>query len=615
MGQLLSFWEKKKGHLDPFILRLVQNVIQTSGGETVRENSWHQNESAVGLHKKLTILIAFSAVLSLILFLTCKSINSFENTIVSQSQQHLLNIACTQAQSFERSILHIHGELARLARKPKLQELIAESKTDPPPGDQINCEDFAFECISPTADALYRLDANGIIQRRIPFLEDRIGRDYSSKPGVKHVMEKHESYISHVFNSTSGRKSVSVCCPVFKDDEFVGIVRATIFSKMLETMTDHLEKGQKHFAYVIDHDGIVVTSPFQEYVGKNVISLMEASFPEDDWSDMKEIVSQMRLGKEGVGIFNWAIRTEQGVERIKELTAFAPIRIGDEIWSVGVMMNYDEVASPVRTHTRDIILGAVFLVLAVIGVAVGVHKIDKRKVELRTHLKFSEKLKSLASELVLLEERERRVIAVDLHDNVAQLLALSKIKLQSLEASLESDDHKAELDEVCNIISTSIGQMETLMFDLSNVLLHEVGLVAAIDEWLEEKIVNDHGIKAQLEHNGNIKELDEDKCILLFRSVKELLMNVVKHADAKNVLVSIRQVDGQTHVSVEDDGIGFEVSHASEVSAGIAKGFGLFSIRDRMEQFGGHIDIDSQRNMGTRVTLVLPTVTEMTENK
>lgn len=579
------------------------------------ESGRNLKQSAKGLRKKFMILLLFSVVFSLILFLTSKSIGIFEKTIVDQTLGHLLNVARSQAQSFESSLRNVHEELERLARKPKLQQLIADGITGQDLSDLTNCEEFAFECLSPTADALYRLDANGIIQRRIPFKEDRVGRDYSHKPGVKYVIENHEAYVSHVFNSTSGLKSISVCFPVFKDDEFIGIVRATVFSYMLEAMAQHLEKGHEHYAHIIDHKGIVVANPFEEYVGEDIVGMMEAEFADHDWSDLKEIISRMRSGQEGIGIYHWAIRIGQRVQIIKELTAFAPIRIGDEIWSVGVTMDYDKIAAPVRAHTRDIVLGAGFLILAVIGVAVGVHKIDKRKVELKTQLRFSEKLKSLASELVLLEERERRVIAVELHDNVAQMLALSKIKLQSLEASLESDDHKAELDEVCDVISTSIGQMETLMFDLSNVLLHEVGLVAAIDEWLEEKIVNDHGIKAQLEHNGNIKELDEDKCILLFRSVKELLMNVVKHADAKNVLVSIRQVDGQTHVSVEDDGIGFEVSHASAVSASVAKGFGLFSIRDRMEQFGGRIDIDSQRNMGTRVTLVLPTVTEMTENK
>ena len=557
--------------------------------------------------RKIIILMAvFVAVIAVICFITCKRIVDFEKAIVSQTQGHLLNVAKAQAQSFEKSLQHVHGELERLARKPELQQLIADGISGEDLSGHTNCEEFALECLSPTVDALYRLDANGIIQRRIPFKEDRVGQDYSYKPGVKYVIENHEPYVSNVFNSTSGLKSVSVCCPVFKDGKFIGIVRTTIFSYMLEAMAHHLEKGQEYFAYIIDHKGIVVAYPFEEYVGKDAVSMMETAFADHDWSDLKEIASKMRRGQEGVGMYYWGVRNGQRVQREKKLTAFAPIRIGDEIWSIGVTMDYNTIAAPIKAHTRDIIFGAGLLILAVIGVAVGVHKIEKREVELKTQLRFTEKLKSLASELVLLEERERQLIAVQLHDNVAQLLALSRMKLQSLEQSLESDEQKEELNEVCNVLSQSMVQMETLIFDLSNALLHELGLVASLDEWLDDKIVKAHGIKAQLEDDGKAKELDKNTCVLLFRSVKELLMNVVKHAQAKSVRVSIEQVNEEMHVVVADDGIGFEVSNVISSSVGVTAGFGLFSIRDRMEQFGGRMEIDSDHGRGTRVILVVP---------
>lgn len=565
-----------------------------------------RNLHARATRKIITLMAVFVAIIAVICFLTFKSIGNFEKTIIGQTQGHLLNVARTQAQAIESDLQHVHEELERLARMPELQRLITGESSGEVVSGENNCEEFAFERLEETADALYRLDANGIIQRRIPLKEERIGQDYSDKPGVRYVIENHVPYVSQVFNSTSGLKSVSVSCPVFKDNEFIGIVRATIFSHMIESMAEHLKDGERRYAQIIDHRGIVVAHPSAEQVGKDIISVREAAFPDHDWSDLREIVSRMCSGQEGVGSYHSAWWTEERLQLARKLTAFAPIRIGNELWSIGVTMDYDEIANPVRTHTRGVLFGAGFLVLAVIGAAVGVYKIEKREVELQTQLRFTEKLKSLASELVLLEERERQLIAEELHDNLAQLLALSKMKLQSLEQSLESDEQKDELNEVCDVLSQSMAQMKTLMFDLSNALLHELGLVASLDEWLDEKIVKAHGIKAQIEDDGKTKELDKDTSVLLFRSVKELLMNVVKHANAESVRVSIEQVNGEMHVIVADDGIGFEVSNVISTSVGVTAGFGLFSIRDRMEQFGGRMEIHSDRGRGTRVVLVVP---------
>jgi signal transduction histidine kinase len=223
-------------------------------------------------------------------------------------------------------------------------------------------------------------------------------------------------------------------------------------------------------------------------------------------------------------------------------------------------------------------------------------------------------LKQLASQLTLAEERERRRIADGLHDQISQSLASSKIELDALRHCVSPKDPDKALKEVSDSIGEAINDMRSLTFDLSYPILYELGFEAAVAEWLTERIEERHRIATEFEDDGQPKPLDEDVRVLLFRDVRELLMNVVKHAQAKKVKVSIRKVGRQIQVRVEDDGIGFDPEKvaATAVRRG---GFGLFSIRERLEQLGGHLEIDSEPGHGTRVTLIAPLKQQNTKGR
>ncbi len=236
-----------------------------------------------------------------------------------------------------------------------------------------------------------------------------------------------------------------------------------------------------------------------------------------------------------------------------------------------------------------------------------VRDITKRKRSEEKLLEYQEQLKSLASQLTLTEERERRRIATDLHDNITQSLAMSKLKLDLVRDSKHSSS--ADLVEVLNETSRNIEhiiqEVRTLTFDLSSPILYELGFEAAVAEWLTERIEKEHYIATEFEDDGQPKPLDDDTRTVLFRDVRELLTNVVKHAQAKKVRVSIRKDHSRIHVSVEDDGRGFDPEKAAATAAKAGE-FGLFSIRERLKQLGGNIEIESVPGHGTRVTLVAP---------
>ena len=213
-------------------------------------------------------------------------------------------------------------------------------------------------------------------------------------------------------------------------------------------------------------------------------------------------------------------------------------------------------------------------------------------------------LRSLASELSLAEERKRRRIATALHEGVCQTLAVSKIKLGVLRESASSAGLAEPLDEVCEFIDQSIQDTRALSLELSPPILYELGFEAAV-AWLAEQIQEQHGILTDVEDDRQPKPLDNDVPVVLFQAVRELLTNVVKHAQACNAKVSLQREDDNIRIRVEDDGVGFDSSkmglHKDEID-----GFGLFSIRERLEHLGGNFEIESEVGHGTWVTLVAP---------
>jgi PAS domain S-box-containing protein len=218
---------------------------------------------------------------------------------------------------------------------------------------------------------------------------------------------------------------------------------------------------------------------------------------------------------------------------------------------------------------------------------------------------YQGKLKSLASQLTLAEEREKRRIAGELHDQVSQSLAFSKMKLEVLRKSNVPAEAAKTLREVSELIGEVIRDTKSLTFDLSSPMLYERGFEAAVTEWLSEQVERRHGISTEFEDDGQLKPLDNEVQVIVFRDVRELLTNAVKHAHASKVKVSVRRKDEHIEVCVEDNGVGFEPAETSAGSAARSE-FGLFSIRERLEQLGGHLEIDSAPGRGCRATVVAP---------
>jgi PAS domain S-box-containing protein len=217
---------------------------------------------------------------------------------------------------------------------------------------------------------------------------------------------------------------------------------------------------------------------------------------------------------------------------------------------------------------------------------------------------YQEQLQSLASELSLTEERERRRLATVLHDNIAQLLVLAKAKFEKIQESSVIRALVKPMEEVRRLIEESIRYTRTLIFELSPPILYDLGFEATM-EWLAEHMEEQYGLKVEVENDGLPKPLDNEARVLLFRGVRELLFNVLKHAQTKSAKVRLLGEEGQLRVIVEDNGVGFAPDRLISAT-GKVQGFGLFSVRERLNYFGGSLEVDSIPGEVTRVSLVMP---------
>jgi len=233
-----------------------------------------------------------------------------------------------------------------------------------------------------------------------------------------------------------------------------------------------------------------------------------------------------------------------------------------------------------------------------------IRDIDKRKKAEERLFNYQEQLRNLTSELSLAEEQARQRIATELHNRIGQALAISKMKLAVLRKLALTDDLAESLGEVYTLISQTIKDTRSLIIELRPPALYELGFEKAI-EGLVKELQEQNGIQIEFKDDGQTKQLNDDIRIFLYNAVRELLVNVIKHARAQHAKLSIKK-DGTTlQTIIKDNGIGFDISKMDSY-VNHHGCYGLFSIRERLSFFGGHLTLESKPSHGSCVTLVVP---------
>lgn len=213
-----------------------------------------------------------------------------------------------------------------------------------------------------------------------------------------------------------------------------------------------------------------------------------------------------------------------------------------------------------------------------------------------------EQLRQLAQKVVSIQEEERRRVARELHDEAGQALTVLKISLGLIHDGLPAElaDIRQSVDEAVDLTGETMESIRLLAHDLRPAELEHVGLSGTL-----EGLCRDFTHRTQLPvryEGAELPRLSEPISICLYRVVQEALTNIAKHADARQAMVSIYHDNDIIHLTVVDDGRGFEGHPPSPLT----KGIGLSGMRERLEMFGGQLEIESGNGSGTRLLVQVP---------
>lgn len=215
---------------------------------------------------------------------------------------------------------------------------------------------------------------------------------------------------------------------------------------------------------------------------------------------------------------------------------------------------------------------------------------------------YQEKLRQLTMKLAFVEEKERQRIANNIHDYIGQSLSCAMLALGTLENEMPRTPKAQEaLHSVRDQIEGGIRFARSATFELSPAILFKLGFGAVV-EWLADRILTPNHIRYRIAEESSIKLPDNEGRVIVFRAIRELFVNVVKHAKAGGVKITMQRHKGFFEITVQDDGKGFDVLLLAKKT----EGFGLFSVREQLMYIGGRMSIISKPGKGSTVSVILP---------
>jgi signal transduction histidine kinase len=211
------------------------------------------------------------------------------------------------------------------------------------------------------------------------------------------------------------------------------------------------------------------------------------------------------------------------------------------------------------------------------------------------------RLGRLAKMLAAAQDNEQKRIAEGLHDDVAQLLAASRMRISIASSYAETDDCSNAIQEIDNLVELAYERIRLLSFELASSTLYQLGLKDSLEK-LCAGMNERYAASFKIIGADDLTGFSEASAAVLFRAAREILFNVIKHSGVKSATVRLEKTDTHVALIVEDNGKGF----SDDVDVGAGRGLGLFSIKERLHDIEGEVHIDSIKGSHTRVLLTVP---------
>ncbi len=600
------------------------------------------------MSKLMKLLMVITACAVLICTGLWNRVNTlqFKKATILRTQQYLLTIARAESHHMEGLINKVQNDLVKLVK----DQLVIRYFVEEQPIEELSCYmpcRIIFRHFSDIVHSMYRINTKGIVCCRLPLAKEYTGKDYSKKQGIKFVLENHTPYISKVFTTDLNEQAFSVCQPVFYNKEFKGMVRALIHLDAIKNCITHIKAGKEGYPWIINNSGTIIFHTNPEYVGNNIITFRKKIYPDSDLSELQSIVEKMRNGEEGTGTYQSVRWKNNKSENIQRLTAFAPIRLGNELWSIGVSMSYEEIAGPIEKNARDNFTVALLLVLLGSAGITGFYKTYKKKIELDLLAKTAEKLK-ISNKNLEREITERKKIEEQLREIVKAKAKFTSMVSHELRTPFTAIKEGLNIvyegsvgklnEEQKNFLNIAKRNLDRLHRLINNVLDFAKLESGKIEFNIRHSDINQIISNAVLMQNFAAKEkklylktnladdLPEIKCDedRIMQVLTNLINNAIKFTKTGGITISSQKNEKEENirVSVKDTGIGIKKNDFAKLFSEFQQvgdntyrrpggtGLGLAICREILTRHNGKIWVKSTENAGSEFIFTLPIFTK-----
>jgi len=341
--------------------------------------------------------------------------------------------------------------------------------------------------------------------------------------------------------------------------------------EMYRILTDHsndiicMHETDGTFKYISPSVKNILGYEQSEYLGKKIFDLVH----EDDTKSIKEVMHKRLFNNELSKPFSYRVLHKKG--------HFVWL----EFFSSPVYK--DNKLSHFVTYSRDITQWM----------------LAKEEIQ-----EYQTSLQKLTTEITLIEEKQKKEIASNIHDHLSQSLVISKMRINELKKKPLQKGIVEDLKFIEKNISDALKNSRKITYDLSPPVLYQLGIIDALN-WLVEEVETTHKIKCIINSNVTTLILDDVKSILLYRSIQEVINNAVKYSNASHITLNINKNKLGLDILLNDNGTGFDTSTLNTHNH-TGSGFGLFTVRERIRNIKGEFRIASEINKGTHVTFFIP---------
>lgn len=251
------------------------------------------------------------------------------------------------------------------------------------------------------------------------------------------------------------------------------------------------------------------------------------------------------------------------------------------------------------TKKNNLLYGSLFLLLATVVIGYVMFQSRKKSQQLKMQELLLQQKNETTRAVIQAEENERKRIAEELHDSVAQKMVVAKLNLEALDNYLPAlkEEQRQVFDNIVSLVNESATEVRNLSHTMMPQALVMTGLVDAVKNFTDR--IDPHQLELSFNAEGNFEKIDQNKQLMIYRIIRECIQNVLKHAHATALDISMIAENDAVDILIEDNGVGFDTNT-------VAEGMGMQSIRSRIDFLNGRMEVNSRPGKGTVIAFYIP---------